>query len=234
MLADLHNHSCLSPCATLEMSPRVIARRAAAVGLGVVALTDHNCALNCPAFADACARESIIPIFGMEITTSEEAHVLALFGELDAAMDAGEWVGDHLPFVPVTEDMACDQPVVDVDEHILQFVETFLISATDITLAEAVKQIHARDGLVIPCHLDRAYFSIETQLGFLPPDAYDAIEVLQPSLAAYRLKYPDYPVITNSDAHHPERIGATPTELDTDGSLPSLKHAFTKLLKRTL
>ena len=65
------------------MSPRVIARRAAQEGLAAAALTDHNSALNAPAFASACVREGIVPVFGIEVTTMEEAHVLALFGTLD-------------------------------------------------------------------------------------------------------------------------------------------------------
>ena len=48
--ADFHIHSCVSPCASLEMSPAAIAEKAKEKGLDLVALTDHNTALNCPAF----------------------------------------------------------------------------------------------------------------------------------------------------------------------------------------
>lgn len=58
VLADLHNHSCLSPCASLEQSPLVLARLVAERSLGLPALTDHNSALNCPAFEEACLREA--------------------------------------------------------------------------------------------------------------------------------------------------------------------------------
>ena len=50
---DFHIHSCLSPCASLEMSPRAIARQARAAGLNAVALADHNSALNTPALQAA-------------------------------------------------------------------------------------------------------------------------------------------------------------------------------------
>ncbi|MCK7521398.1 MAG: PHP domain-containing protein [Ignavibacteriales bacterium] len=40
--ADLHIHSTLSPCASLEMSPAAIVRRARELGLDVIAVTDHN------------------------------------------------------------------------------------------------------------------------------------------------------------------------------------------------
>ena len=39
---DLHIHSTLSPCASLEMSPAAIVRRARELALDVIAVTDHN------------------------------------------------------------------------------------------------------------------------------------------------------------------------------------------------
>jgi predicted metal-dependent phosphoesterase TrpH len=69
LLTDLHNHSCLSPCGSLDLSPRYLAELAAARGVRVLALTDHNSSLNCPAFAKVCPKFGIIPIFGMEATT---------------------------------------------------------------------------------------------------------------------------------------------------------------------
>ena len=46
MKFDLHIHSCLSPCANLEMSPGDIVARAVAAGMGGIALTDHNLSIS--------------------------------------------------------------------------------------------------------------------------------------------------------------------------------------------
>ena len=46
--ADLHIHSVLSPCADLEMGPVNIVNRAKALGLDIIAVTDHNSTLHCP------------------------------------------------------------------------------------------------------------------------------------------------------------------------------------------
>ena len=46
MKFDLHIHSCLSPCANLEMSPSEIVARAVSAGMGGIALTDHQSARN--------------------------------------------------------------------------------------------------------------------------------------------------------------------------------------------
>ena len=52
--ADFHIHSCLSPCASLEMSLSSIVQKAKTVGLNAIALTDHNCGFNLPAFGEVC------------------------------------------------------------------------------------------------------------------------------------------------------------------------------------
>jgi len=64
---DLHIHSCLSPCGDDDMTPNNIAGMAALKGLNIVALTDHNSTKNCPAFFEACKKQGIIPIAGMEL-----------------------------------------------------------------------------------------------------------------------------------------------------------------------
>lgn len=39
---DLHIHSCLSPCADLEMSPKNIIRKAKEEKIDIIAICDHN------------------------------------------------------------------------------------------------------------------------------------------------------------------------------------------------
>ena len=65
---DLHIHSCLSPCGDEDSTPNNIVNMALIKGLNVIALSDHNTGKNCPA-----------AIAGMELTTSEDIHVLCLF-----------------------------------------------------------------------------------------------------------------------------------------------------------
>jgi len=210
MLADLHNHSCLSPCASLEMSPSRIAETAAARGVGLVALTDHNTARNCPAFRDACQRRGIAALFGMEITTAENCHVLALFDNLEQALRMDQWVSDAQPHTPLNLDVFSDQSVVDADDNIIEQVTYFLGTAITHKLdAVRVQTLHL-GGLFIPSHINRPFFSIESQFGFLPPGHYDAIEVMPGYVHTYRRRYPALPVITASDAHSYEQIGSNP------------------------
>lgn len=78
-LCDLHIHSCLSPCGDEEMTPYNLVNMAKVMGLDILALTDHNSSLNCPAAARAAEEAGIAFVPGMEMTTSEEVHVCACF-----------------------------------------------------------------------------------------------------------------------------------------------------------
>jgi PHP family Zn ribbon phosphoesterase len=230
MLADLHYHSCLSPCASLEMSPSRIAETAASMGIRLVALTDHNSARNCPAFRDACQRHGIIPLFGMEVTTAEECHVLAIFDNLENALRMDQWVSDSQPRVPLNLDYYSDQAVVDADDNVLDRVEHFLGTAISQTLDSVRSRTLRLGGLFIPSHINRPSFSIESQLGFLPPGHYDAIEVLPGTVHEYRRRYPNLPVITASDAHCPEQIGTAPFHLKLKNTdIESIRSALLEL-----
>ena len=207
VLADLHNHSCLSPCGSLEQSPAVLARDAAAHGIALLALTDHNSALNAPAFAECCRREGVAPLFGMEACSAEEVHVLCLFGEAEDAMDFGEELAARLPsFGLGTEDLE-DQVIVDADEYVLGSCPLRLAAALELPFGELVLTAHERGALVIPAHVDRPFMSVGSQLGFLPPGPYAAVESIRPPASELS---GGHTVITGSDAHEPSTIGRRP------------------------
>ena len=89
---DLHTHSCLSPCADADNTPNNLLGMASLAGIEILALTDHNTVKNCPAFFKAADRYGVIPIAGMELTTSEDIHVICLFEELSSALDFDKYL----------------------------------------------------------------------------------------------------------------------------------------------
>ncbi len=223
---DLHIHSCLSPCASLEMAPAAIVQRAKQVGLNAIALTDHNCTFNLPAFSVICKREGMACLYGMEVTTVEEAHVLCLFEDLETAMKMGQQVYASLPDVQNQPDRFGDQPIIDEHEEILGFAEKFLISASAYDVSSLVKEIHSLGGLIMPAHIDRAVFCIIAQLGFLPDEPFDAVELTalgRPELAQH------YSVVRNSDSHDLSAIGSSFTELELESfTMKEIQKALTQ------
>ena len=250
MLADFHNHSCLSPCGSLDLSPCVLAENAAAKRIKVLALTDHNSSLNCPAFDYHCKRLGIIPIYGMEVTTQEEVHMLALFTNLDAARDFGEYIYSIItPFLNNPEKTG-DQVYVDFDDDIIGEVEYYLSNAADIGVDALGAKTAEYSGLVIPAHVDRPAFSMTSQLGVVVQGPWAAVECVRlPPLSKFGdkesplLKTYGYPLITGSDAHYPEHVGRRPFELDItkeellpdgpekDASIDALKTALSRRVK---
>jgi len=218
LLADLHNHSCLSPCGSLLLSPRVLAERAARRGVKVLALTDHNSSLNCPAFAKLCPPLGLLPLFGMEATTQEEIHVLCLFVNLQASLAFSEYAYSILMPFPNNPEKGGDQVYVDEEDAIEGEVEYYLVNPLDLSVDNIGAKVAEYGGLVIPAHVDKPAFSITSQLGVMIKGSWAAVECtcIPPAVDRMPLDTLGYPLITSSDAHFPEHVGRRPFELDTN------------------
>lgn len=216
MLADLHNHSCLSPCGSLDLSPRCLLELGAARGLKVMAITDHNSSLNCPAFAKLCPRWGIIPVFGMEATASEEIHALCLFTNLEASLAFSEYAYSILTPFPNDPEKTGDQVYVDAEDNIEGEVEYYLINPLDLSIDALGAKAAEYGGIVIPAHVDRPAFSMTSQLGVIVEGPWSALECtrIPAGMGGAPVDTLGYPLITSSDAHYPEHVARRPFELD--------------------
>lgn len=205
---DLHIHSCLSPCADLEMVPDAIVRRAIECGLDGIAVSDHNAVGNVAAVCEAGSREGLAVIPGMEITSSEEVHTVGLFSDVQSAMRAEKAVQDCLPGKN-DEKFFGEQLLANECGDYEGKSERLLIGASTLSLSAVVELIHGEGGLAVASHIDREAFSILGQLGMIPEElSLDAVEV------SFRYKggSADYsglglPLITASDAHYIADVG---------------------------
>ncbi len=230
--ADLHIHTCLSPCGELAMSPRAVVEAARAAGLDLIAVTDHNTTENAAAVIAAARGAGLAVLPGIELTTAEEVHVLGLF---EAAADLGPFqaaVFRNLPDVPAKRKFVDDQVLVDAEDYVTGFSPRCLFGATLFPVRDAVALIHAHGGLAIASHIDRESFSLVSQLGFIPPGlGLEAVELspradLGGARAAYGIAE-DLPIVRFSDAHAPAEIGAAVTEfLVASPSLAELRLAL--------
>ncbi len=215
---DLHVHTCLSPCATLDMTPRKIVARAVEKGLAMIAVTDHNSAENAGAVMRAARGTGVAVLPGMEVTTAEEAHILALFEHLEDALSLQELVYDRLQEGENDEDLFGLQVVANERDEVEAMNPRLLIGATSLDVEAVVTAIHDRGGLALACHIDRESFSLVGQLGFLPADLkLDAVEISwRLPLPDARVRYPeyeDYAFLTASDAHDLDELGRSPTRV---------------------
>jgi PHP family Zn ribbon phosphoesterase len=215
-VADLHIHTCLSPCAELSMTPREIVERAASLGINIIAICDHNSAENVSVTREVARGKGIRVVAGMEINSSEEVHVLGLFGDLEDVSKMQQVIYDNLQPGQNDEDTFGMQVVVNEADEVLGFNKRLLIGATSLSVNSVVDIIHSFNGLAVASHIDREGYGILGQLGFIPQELnFDALEIsrrTRPDEA--RIKFASYrhlPWISSSDAHRLEDIGKSTT-----------------------
>ena len=213
--ADLHIHTCLSPCADLDMSPKAIVERSAEEKLDIIAICDHNSAENVEASIRAGLKHGIRVLPGMEVNSREEVHTLAIFETAEQALAMQEIVYQHVKGTN-RPDVFGDQVIANEFDEVDGFNDRLLIAATALGLWDIVKEIHRLGGLSIASHVDRPSYSILSQLGFVPLDLnLGALEIsrhLNKELAPSKIpEIKGFPIVTFSDAHFLDDIGRAST-----------------------
>lgn len=206
---DLHVHSCLSPCGDEDMTPGNIVGMALLNGLHIVALTDHNSVRNCPAFFKIAKANGLIPVAGVELTTTEDVHAVCLFRTLEAAMEFGEFVESRRFPIKNNPEIFGRQTVTDENDEMIAEEEYLLINAVNISLDEAFEEVTARGGVCYPAHIDRSSNGIISMLGDFPPEPeFTAFELndaasLEDCLARFSvLEARKLTHVVSSDAHY--------------------------------
>ncbi|MBQ7541322.1 MAG: PHP domain-containing protein [Clostridia bacterium] len=204
---DLHIHSCLSPCGDDDMTPNNIAGMAALAGLQIAALTDHNTCKNCPAFFEAAARNGVIPVAGMELTTAEDIHLLCLFEKLDDATAFDEAVDAHRVRIPNRAEIFGEQRIMNGSDEVIGSDPFLLPNATDLTIEQGTALCREMGGVCWPAHVDREANGVIAVLGAFPDEPVFACAEFYDGdkQAAYLERYPNLRgklLLTSSDAHY--------------------------------
>ena len=211
--ADMHIHTCLSPCAEVSASPKRVVEKAYQSGLNLIFITDHNSAENVGAAMKAALKYKDIRVYpGMEITSKEEVHTLALFENIEDALQVQEIIHKYLPDA-ISEKEYSEQVIANENDEVEGYSKKSLFSAVDMNINDIVEMIHEHNGLAVAAHIDRESFSVLGQLGFIPETLkFDALE-LSPKMSIERAKntYKEYSERYNfikcSDSHDVGWIG---------------------------
>lgn len=224
---DFHIHSALSPCADNDMTPNNIINMAILKNLDVIAVTDHNCAFNIPALQKAANSYGIAFVPGIEVQTKEEVHILCYFKDYINAFNFGKIIYDLLPDIKNNENLFGNQYIMDENDNITGSLEKLLLSSANITLNSLVKLTKEYAGVCVPAHVDRASYSIITNLGFIPFNLnINTIEVSKNCNTNFIQKNNSlnkYKIIRSSDAHYLYDILEAESFIDIDNfSLSSI------------
>lgn len=217
LLADLHLHTVLSPCAEVEMIPPLIVRRARDLGLELIAITDHNAAHNVVAVMEAAAGTGVTVLPGMEVQSREEVHLVCLFDTVGQVLAWQEQVFDALPDRLNDEEFFGAQFVVDANGEHLYTEQRLLAVSTALSVEEVAGGVRMLGGIVLLAHVDRPSYSLFSNLGFVPPGLdiaglelsrnADPRAVSQRS-ALFAAQMATYGTVVSGDAHRLEEMTA--------------------------
>jgi len=241
--ADLHIHSILSPCADRKMLPQNIYPELMKKGVNAFAICDHNSTRNVRAFYEFGLRwfPQIFFLPGIEITTEEEVHILGIFPDLECAENVGNIIRETLSEAITKKDFLEPQWIINSEGKIIGEEEKPLYLASGFNLENGIALLRQHNAMIIASHIDRPTFSVTNQLGFIPEDLFDVLEISPISvkkvvekkefvLRNFIYSLPQsLPVITSSDAHSIDEIGHVRTKICVDNiSFTDIKEGIKK------
>lgn len=218
---DLHIHTVLSPCGSLDMSPVNIVNAALNAKLDLIAITDHNSTRQAAIVRDLARESGLTVICGAEVTTREEVHVLTLFEDDNSLQVFQDFLDEYRTPVINKPDWFGYQVIVDRNDMIIEEEPYLLISALKADIHTVEQMTHRLGGLFIPAHVDRSMNGIISHLGFVPEDLKcDAFGLSARADKARWSEHTGFPggavFLQNSDAHTPGQIGCTWNEIEMD------------------
>lgn len=203
---DFHIHTALSPCGDDDMTPNNIVNMAVLKGLDAIAITDHNTCRNAEACMQCAEGTDLLVLPGMEVETAEECHIVCIFPDIDSARRMEEQVIANLPKIKNRPDIFGHQVVMDKDDNIVGYEENLLVTATAMPVEKVASLARELGGVAIPAHIDKAAYSIISNLGFID-DGYGFKTVEVKDLEKLDSLYEDkglgrFRIIHSSDAHY--------------------------------
>lgn len=191
------------------MTPHGIVQAARERGLDLISVTDHNTARMGPVVARVAREEGLAFLYGMELQTREDVHLLAYFDDEDLCMAFSEDVYALLP--DSTEDPygLGAQMETDAAGRVIRIEPRFLVQGLAIGFREAVEWIRERGGLPVPAHVNRDLFSVRSQMGGFP----DGMRFSMVELIGERPPFCDgMSILRTSDAHDIDQIARRATQ----------------------
>jgi PHP family Zn ribbon phosphoesterase len=200
------------------MLPVSIVDRAVTLGIDIIAVSDHNTAENVDNVFSEGQKAGITVLPSIEVTTTEGAHVLALF-ETPQKARALESIIHMRHKQRESARMGSGNFLSLIDQDSIFGAiknNSYDYMWSGLTLNEVVEKTHQIGGIVIASHIDRSFMSVISELGEVPSALFfEALEIsaATPQTAALRKfsAYRSIPWVRSSDAHELNDIGRQTT-----------------------
>ena len=193
------------------MTPNNLVNMAVLRGFQLTAVTDHNTCGNVGAAMEAGRAAGLVVVPGMELCTAEEAHVVCLFPELEAAREFEKLVVRNSPPLKNRPEIFGRQLLLNAGDEPVGEEERMLLASSFLTAEEAAAQARALGGTAFPAHVDRDSYSLIASLGAVPPEpGFCAAEISPAGDARALLRaHPELEGLVlpmDSDAHYLENM----------------------------
>ncbi|MGM0420681.1 MAG: PHP domain-containing protein [Bacillota bacterium] len=202
---SIHNHTVLSPCAGLMMTPGNIMAAAARLDIEIIGITDHNSAANLEAAQSQAEKYNVTLLPGLEVTTKEDIHLLIFLSEVEEVLKISEIINHNLNKQGYNPEKIGYQIIVNHEDEFVDEIAYYLPAAVDLSLQELEEMVIQKGGIVIPAHVTRSQGILKT-LGFVPIDS--RIKLLEitgsnemKSLEKYNIDQ-EMSLIKSTDTHH--------------------------------
>lgn len=193
---DFHIHSCLSPCGDEDNTPNNIVNMALLKGLNVIALADHNTGKNCPAVMAVGRKNGLVVLPAMELTTSEDIHILCLFERYEDLQKLEEHISSRRMKIANRPEVFGRQLIMNEKDEVIGEEEHLLIVSSGVSVEDVAALVKGFGGIAIPAHIDKQSNGIIGVLGFFDDSlGFEMVECTVDS----GVKLPQ---INDSDAHY--------------------------------
>lgn len=162
---DFHIHSCLSPCGDEDSTPNNIVNMALVKGLNVIALADHNTGKNCPAAMAVGKKNGLVVLPAMELTTSEDIHVLCLFERYEDLEKLETYIQKTRLKIKNKPEIFGRQRILDENDEPIGEEEHLLIVSSGVSVEEIAPLAESFGGIAVPAHVDKPANSVIAVLG---------------------------------------------------------------------
>ena len=160
MYYDLHIHSALSPCSDDDMGANNIVNMAILNGLSYVAVTDHNSLKQLPVVKRVADQLGMGLIYGTELQSNEEVHILAYFKDDSRLAEVQAWLEGLLLPLKNRSEFFGHQFLLDELDEVIDEEEVLLLQSLNASIDEIVDRIHFFGGVAVLAHaMDRAILS---------------------------------------------------------------------------
>lgn len=204
---DLHLHSALSPCGDMDMTPNNIVNMAMLNGLDIIAVTDHNSVGNVRAVMECAQDKPLCIVPGLELETVEEAHFVCLFPSIEQGESFMEVLEPYRIPIENRPDIFGEQAYMNAQDEIVWHEPYLLTTALSCSVYDVASAVFELGGVMVPAHVDKASYSIISNLGTVPEDlGFKTVEISKNTTKEEALRqFPyleNYRLITDSDAHY--------------------------------